>query len=342
MIAQHVDLQHLNCLKCPSHAEFWVMLETLTQLPEVRAWWRQHQCRLQVIGQGSNLLCPEQVAGLTVSNALQGHWVEFEDAHHVRVRVASGEDWHRWVLFCAEQGWYGLENLALIPGSVGASPVQNIGAYGVEVSACIALVRAFNWRSGEWAEFNPAECQFAYRDSFFKQQQSADWFITDVVFELSKQFNPHLSYSPLNQLDPNGLTAQELIARVCEVRLQKLPSPNRVPNAGSFFTNPLVSVGQAEVLAESNPALPIYPVDSDRVKISAAYLIEHCGWKGWADPHSGVGTWQHHALVIVNPKQQPLTSVLKVAGQIQSDVFKRFQVELDIEPQRIDRQAIQA
>ena len=341
MIVCDHDLQSSHTLRCPSRTEFWVALTDLKQLPEVHSWWRRQRCPLQFLGQGSNVLCPPWVSGLTLSNELQGHWVEAEDSERVRVRVASGVNWHQWVLYCADQGWHGLENLALIPGTIGASPVQNIGAYGVEVATCIVGVRAFNWHTGEIKEFSPAECHFAYRNSVFKASAMANWLITEVVFELSKSFKPRLSYAPLDQLESQGIDAHQLIAEVCRIRQQKLPSPEQMPNVGSFFTNPMVPKHQAELLRNQDVNLPIYPMTPQWVKVSAAYLIDQAGWRGWQDKDTGVGTWLHHALVIINPKHQSLPQVLEVAHKIQNDILARFQIKLEIEPQRIDSQSMQ-
>lgn len=340
MIDHDRDLQHAHTLRCPSQAQFWTTLKQTEQLPEIQAWWHQQGCELQMLGQGSNTLCPQRVPGLTVGNELQGYWVEDEDTRRLRVRVASGMDWHQWVLFCAEQGWYGLENLALIPGTIGGAPVQNIGAYGIEVASCIASVRAFNWRTAEWVNFAAKDCQFAYRQSIFKESRAAGWFITDVVFELSKHFKPNLTYASLASLNSDHMTAQLLIAEVCRIREQKLPNPNQVPNAGSFFTNPVVPRQQAELLKKQVPLLPMYPMAKQHIKLSAAYLIDQAGWRGWQDPYTGVGTWQHHALVIVNPNHQSLANVLEVVQRIQDDIFQRYQIKLEIEPQRINSQPV--
>lgn len=340
LIKHQVSLQDLHTLKCPSEAEYWVSIDSYEQLNRVRAWWCNNPCPLQVMGQGSNVLCPPWVAGLTVHNALLGYEIEHEDTQSVHVRVASGTDWHQWVQFCADQAWHGLENLALIPGTVGASPVQNIGAYGVEVSRCIQSVRAFDWRSGTLREFSSEECQFDYRSSMFKQADQGLWFITDVVFKLSKIFEPLLTYAPLDRLDRLLLTPHQLIAEVTRVRQTKLPDPKTVPNVGSFFTNPIITQQQSAQLKRDHPRLPLYPIDNHRVKVSAAFLIDESGWKGWQDQHSGVGTWQHHALVIVNPHQQPLPEIMRVAEQIKIDIQQRFGVQLDIEPQLINRHSL--
>lgn len=341
MILHNQDLQDRHTLRCPSLAEYAAVIDEREQIASVRSWWQRSGCALQLLGQGSNVLCPEHVVGLTVHNTMQGYDIEHEDVDRVRVRVASGTSWHEWVQFCAAQGWHGLENLALIPGTVGASPVQNIGAYGVEVAACVARVDAFHWHTGESVSFSPEQCQFAYRSSLFKSGNAASWLITDVVFELSKHFSPILNYAPLDQLDASQLNAAQLIAEVSRVRRVKLPNPSEVPNAGSFFTNPVISLARAKILQQICPDLPQYPINPDQVKISAAYLIDQAGWKGWQDAQTGVGTWQHHALVLINPDRQPLSAVMQVAQAIQHDILERYQVLLDIEPQRIDRQSIQ-
>lgn len=333
LIQQHFDLQPCHTMACVSVAEQAAVIHHRLQLCLALEWARARQMPVQVLGEGSNVLVGAEVPGLTLLNRLQGvRWVA-SDKDTVTLDVASGVSWHWWVCFASAQGWHGLENLALIPGTVGAAPVQNVGAYGVECGDFIERVTAVHFSSGEVRQFGHAECQFAYRDSVFKHAECDQWFITSVRFVLKSRFSPVLSYRPLDELIRP--TPQALIRAVIDVRQSKLPDPEQTPNAGSFFTNPIVDSTTAARLKKQWPDMPVfYPPDdaSGRAKIAAGWLIEQCGWRGFTDPDTGVGTYPKQALVLTNIKRQPRQQVLAMAERIRLSVQDRFDVLLEQEP----------
>ncbi|TGG95585.1 UDP-N-acetylmuramate dehydrogenase [Natronospirillum operosum] len=330
MILHDFNLGRLQTMACASVAQHAAPVRSLADLEQALAWASEHDQPVRILGQGSNVLAAEQVDGLTLINELSGLQALAWDEDSVTVAVGSGINWHWWVRFSSAQGWYGLENLALIPGTVGAAPVQNIGAYGVEVESFIEHLEAVSLHSGEMRQFARAECAFSYRDSVFKHAEAGRWFITQVVFRLPRRFRPVLTYGPLQRLVQP--TPRQLIEQVCSVRLEKLPQPRAVPNAGSFFTNPMVTSSHAAALQERHPDLPMFRSADGRTKLAAGWLIDQAGWKGWRDPDSGVGTWHQQALVIINPQRRPRSDVLAVAGRIQDDIEQRFGVRLEREP----------
>jgi UDP-N-acetylmuramate dehydrogenase len=265
--------------------------------------------------------------------ALLGRRVLSDDGETVVVEAEAGEPWHPFVLWTLEQGLGGLENLSLIPGTVGAAPMQNIGAYGVEIKDAFAGLTALDRQSGELRDFSLADCAFGYRDSLFKRQ-AGRWLILRVRFRLRRHAELRLDYGPLRQqLAAQGCVAptpQEVSRAVCAIRSEKLPDPAVLGNAGSFFKNPLVSAEQAARLREQYPGLVAYPADEGVVKLAAGWLIEQAGWKGFRDGDAGVHDKQ--ALVLVNHGQATGGELLALARRIQADIAERFDVELEIEP----------
>ncbi|MCH8553308.1 MAG: UDP-N-acetylmuramate dehydrogenase [Natronospirillum sp.] len=330
MIIRNLDLQPHQTMACASQAEAAARVRSLAELREALAWAAVQGCPVRVLGEGSNVLAAERVDGLTLINEMVGLQVVRQSDTTVTVDVGSGINWHWWVRFSSAQGWHGLENLALIPGTVGAAPVQNIGAYGVEVEAFVEQVEALNLRSGEQRIFRHKDCAFSYRDSVFKGAERELWLITRVRFCLPFHFSPVLTYGPLQSLQ--NPTPRGLIDQVCQVRQQKLPNPWQMPNAGSFFTNPVVDQAQADALQKAFPGIPVFPAGQGRCKLAAGWLIDQAGWKGQSDPESGVGTWPQQALVIVNPQKRPRSDVLAFAERIQEAVEDRYEVRLEREP----------
>ena len=285
-----------------------------------------------VLGGGSNLLLAGDPGQPLV--ALTGQHVEVlgQQGGTTRVRAAAGANWHRFVLHTLELGLCGLENLALIPGTVGAAPIQNIGAYGVEVGEFVHAVRAYEPATGRWHGFSRDDCAFAYRDSLFKRQPDR-YVVTAVEFALPRDAAPRLSYAGLaEELALAGIerpAATDVANAVIAIRRRKLPDPARLGNAGSFFKNPLVPAARADALLQSHPALPCFG-DGPLRKLSAAWLIEACGWKGHRDGDAGVSPG--HALVLVNHGSATGAQLLDLARRIAGSVRERFGVALEPEP----------
>lgn len=341
-IQEHVPLAPLHTFACQTQAAAVVALSEEAQLADITRYYSQWSGPTWVIGSGSNLVFAADFPGTLILNRLKGRaCIEENKAEGTGIwRVAAGELWHDWVSESIADGWCGLENLALIPGTVGAAPVQNIGAYGVELSSVCVGLSAWHLPSGKMQTFSVSDCEFAYRDSFFKRpEQQNQWIITSVDFRLSQQFKPNVAYPALANSGHALDSAQSVFDAVCQIRQQKLPDPKVQPNAGSFFKNPIVSHSVAENLRQKLPNLPVYAVKSDpvngadaeeQVKLSAAYLIEQAGLKGknWED----VGVSAKHALVLVRHQSGDGQGVLSLSQHIQSCVADQFGITLAPEP----------
>lgn len=291
-----------------------------------------------VLGGGSNVLLSGDFGGLVLLVALRGRRVAREDDAAWYVEAAGGEPWHEFVAWTLAQGLPGLENLALIPGTVGAAPIQNIGAYGLEMGERFASLRAVELATGETVELDAQACRFGYRDSFFKREGRDRFVITSVTFRLPKAWQPRAAYADLaralaanGHADADALpTAQAIFDAVVAVRRAKLPDPLELGNAGSFFKNPVVDAQQFEALKLKEPDLVSYPQADGRVKLAAGWLIDQCGWKGRAMGAAAVH--ERQALVLVNRGGASGAEMLALAKAVQRDVFARFGVELEAEP----------
>jgi len=295
----------------------------------------QHEVPLLVIGGGSNLLLTGDVDALVLRMASQGIRLLSDDGERVVVEAEAGEAWHPFVQYTLAQGWSGLENLSLIPGTVGAAPMQNIGAYGVEIKDVFAGLTALDRQTGELCDFTLEQCRFAYRDSLFKQH-AGRWLILRVRFALDRVAHLHLEYGPVRQrlteLGVDRPTPSDVSRAICSIRSEKLPDPAVLGNAGSFFKNPLVPASQVQRLKLQYPDLVAYPQPDDQMKIAAGWLIERAGWKGFREGDAGVHKLQ--ALVLVNYGNATGSQLLDLALRIQKDIAERFQVELEMEPNR--------
>lgn len=285
---------------------------------------------LFVIGGGSNLLFVGDYKGCILHSSIKDISILSENEEFVLLRVGSGVVWDALVEYCVERGWCGLENLSLIPGEVGASAVQNVGAYGVEAGELIHEVEALSITDGTKRLFSHDDCEFAYRKSVFKAREKGKNIITYVTYKLKKKGEFKLSYGNLKErVDAlGGATLENVRRAVCEVRSEKLPSPSEMGSAGSFFMNPVVPETKACELAAVYPSMPQYRT-ADGVKLSAGWLIEQCGWKD--TPHAKVGVYKHQALVVVNRGGATGADVLNFARAVCASVFERFGVELKME-----------
>ena len=289
----------------------------------------------KILGGGSNLVITRDLDIPVVLIALKGIRLIEQRGDTVIIEAAAGEPWHPFVRHCLDHAWFGLENLSLIPGNVGACPIQNIGAYGVEVSRCITSLRAYHLPTGEIRIWSNEDCRFAYRDSAFKQDDGTNWIILSVQFALSRIPDPQYHYADLKAwfaaahiTHPSPLQISDA---VCAIRSKKLPDPKQIGNAGSFFKNPIVASSLAAKIQAQYPNAPIYDqADLANKKLSAGWLIDQCGWKGKRSGDAGVH--KDHALVLVNYAQASGAQILNLAAQIQSSVQNRFGVYLQPEP----------
>ena len=335
MIREAVDLQPFNTLALHARAQYFCEASHPDEWQAALQFARQQQLPLLVLGEGSNMVFTRDYPGLVLRLMDQSIRIEQEDDEHVQVRVGAGLLWRHWVETALSRGWYGLENLALIPGTVGAAPVQNIGAYGVEVSRFIESVSAVHHHSGEQQVFEREQCRFAYRDSVFKQPEGKGYIITSVVLRLSKRERVLADYATVQQwLQQRGWhhapTAKQVFDAVCDIRRSRLPDPNVLPNVGSFFKNPQVDVSQFSQLQSRYPELAFYPGEHGRIKLAAAWLIDQLGWKGRCMGDACVHDKQ--ALVLVNRGAASAEEVMALARAITDDVYAHFGVQLEPEP----------
>ncbi|AIY40424.1 UDP-N-acetylenolpyruvoylglucosamine reductase [Collimonas arenae] len=287
-----------------------------------------------VLGGGSNLVLTQDFPGLVLHMRSRGREIIGEDDDAIYVRAAAGENWHGLVQWTLEQGLGGLENLSLIPGSVGASPIQNIGAYGVELQERFHALTAIDMESGEILALDRAACAFAYRDSIFKHGLRDRAVVLDVTFALPKRWQPNLRYADVAQeLDARKLSqpgARDISDAVIAIRTRKLPDPAAIGNAGSFFKNPLVSEQQRNALLEQYPQLVNYAQPDGSYKLAAGWLIDQCGWKG--KNLGAAGVYEKQALVLVNRGAATGQDVVRLAQAVQADVMGKFGVALEPEP----------
>lgn len=332
-IQSEVFLQAFNTLGVASIAEYFASCESVSDIQLCLNWAQKKQIPVHILGGGSNVLLAEHIRGLVIKPELFGKTIQVDDSCSL-VTAAAGENWHQFVMWCCENGAYGIENLALIPGTVGAAPVQNIGAYGVELMQYVESVSALNTHTGDLETLSREDCQFSYRDSLFKTEQGAHYIITELVLRLNRAFVAQLNYSGLDTFNTEQTAfARELALSIAALRQSKLPDPKDIPNAGSFFKNPVVDESQCAQLIAKYPDMPSYPAAAQKKKIPAAWLIDRLGWKNKII--NDVGVHEKQALVVVNPKHKSRSDILEFANAIQDDVKREFGIELEIEPRQV-------
>jgi UDP-N-acetylmuramate dehydrogenase len=331
------SLTAYNTLGLPAQAEFLVTVDSIAQLAATARDPDHVGRRRFVLGGGSNLVLTGDFPGLVLRMNLKGKGLVGEDGEHHYIAVAAGENWSDFVRWTLKQGWPGLENLSLIPGTAGAAPIQNIGAYGVEAGDFLHRVEALDLDTGNPRSFGVAECALAYRDSLFKREGwhlSGRYAITRVIFRLPKRWRPRVAYGELMaELARRGVsqpTPAQVAAAVIALRQRKLPDPAAFPNVGSFFQNPVVSAQLAAALGEAHPGLPRYPQTDGRVKLAAGWLIEQTGWKG--RNLGPVGMYEKQALVLVNRGGATFRDVRNLTRAVREAILARFGVNLVPEP----------
>lgn len=307
----------------------FIAYDSVEELQQLVADWKHNGYpeRLLHIGGGSNLLFTQDFSGTILHSQIKGVTYIDEDDEQVLVAVGAGENWDDFVAYTLQQGWFGLENLSLIPGEVGAAAVQNIGAYGVEVERYIYAVNAVDLHTGEAKSFEHKELHYAYRSSAFKHELKGRYAITEVLFKLNTQFVPNLSYAALSQAVEQGgaLTAEEIRHKVIAIRNSKIPDTKVLGSGGSFFMNPVVKRSLFEALYALYPTMPYYDL-GDEVKIPAGWLIEQCGWKGQRVGQAGV--YEKQALILVNHGGCTGQEVVELSQRIVADVKAKFGIEI--------------
>ncbi len=324
------DLARLSTFALPARAAELVILERAEQLPALEPGARE----LLVLGGGSNTLFLGDWPGRVILNRLRGVTIETLDEQASLVHAAAGENWHQLVRHCLEQGLYGIENLIMIPGSVGAAPIQNIGAYGVELADTLVSVSAWDWHQQQRLVIPAAECGFGYRDSRFKSFDRGRFLITGISLRLSHRFAPRADYRSLADAlaeRPGPPSPRQLAAAIMRLRRHRLPDPARLANAGSFFKNPVLPEPRARLLLDRYPALPHWPLPDGQIKLAAGWMIEQLGFRGYRI--GSVGVYANHALVLVNHGGANTSDLITLIERITRAVETEYDIQLEPEPQ---------
>ncbi|HRI78207.1 MAG TPA: UDP-N-acetylmuramate dehydrogenase [Cyclobacteriaceae bacterium] len=333
-VVENVSLRKLNTFGIDVKASYYSEIQSpeafqgLLSLPVYR-----HNRKL-ILGSGSNVLFTKDFDGLVLASAIKGIEIIQENDDYVVLKAGSGENWHGVVMHCVNHLWGGIENLSLIPGTCGAAPMQNIGAYGVEIKNVIENVNGIDLDTGHERTFNNSECQFSYRESVFKQALKEKYFISSITLRLTKK-NHHFNTQygaikdMLKQKNIDVPTLRDISDAVISIRQSKLPDPSVIGNAGSFFKNPTLTQNAFAELKHAYPTIPSYPSDNQNVKVAAGWLIEQCGWKG--KKLGNVGVHPHQALVLVNYGGGKGEEILELAKKIQASVSEKFSIALTTE-----------
>ena len=330
-VRENYSLKNYNTFGIDVKCRYFVESDTESEFLEFVSSYELKPEEIMVLGEGSNFLFTDDFDGTVFYPTMKGMEIVEENDEHVWVKVGAGEVWDDFVAWAVEQGYGGVENLSLIPGHVGAAPVQNVGAYGMEAGDTIERVEAIQIEKARKETISAADCRFAYRDSIFKGEWKNRYIVTYVVFRLTKVPEFRLNYGSVREeLQKLGeVSLKNIRQAIIQIRRAKLPDVKELPNAGSFFKNPVVSREQAEQLKERYPELPVYPVDEDRVKLAAGWLIEQCGWKGKDLGKAGV--YEKQALILVNRAGASGVEVARLANEVKKSVFMTFGVWIEPE-----------
>lgn len=330
-IHENFSLRPYNTFSIDVKSRLFNTFSSAQELEELLMMYSQYP--VFILGGGSNILFTGDFEGVVLKNDIKGIELMHEDTDYVYVKVGAGENWHEFVLYCIKHNWAGIENLSLIPGNVGASPIQNIGAYGVELDDVFWSLEAFHLRERRIYTFTATDCEFGYRDSIFKNRYKNEFAILSVTLQLKKKPVFHTSYGAITEeLEKTGvkeLSIKAISDAVIKIRSSKLPDPKQIPNAGSFFKNPEISNEKFEELKSKFPAIVAYPLAKGTVKLAAAWMIEQCGWKGYRKGDAGVHANQ--ALVLVNYGNASGQEIYDLSEEILQGVNKKFGVLLERE-----------
>ncbi len=331
MILENVSLKPFNTFGIDAKAKRFARFSNVDELKTILS--QRDSLPLLILGGGSNVLLTKDFDGLVLKNEIKGYNITHENDDFVTIQVGGGEVWHEFVLKNIANNFGGTENLSLIPGSVGASPMQNIGAYGVEIKDIFVELEAFHIATGEMHVFKHADCEFGYRESIFKRAKKGQYIITSVTYRLTKKHFINVKYGAiLEELQNNGIThptIKDISNAVIAIRSSKLPDPKKIGNAGSFFKNPVVDIAVLNKIKKTHPTVPNYPAPNDQVKIAAGWLIEKAGWKGKRFENHGVH--KNQALVLVNYGGSNGRQLLDLSSKIIVDVEEKFGIRLERE-----------
>jgi UDP-N-acetylmuramate dehydrogenase len=331
-ISENSSLQNLHSFGCNEKANYFAKIGSMETIEKSIQWAKEKNIPYLILGAGSNILFTKTFEGLVLKMEIMGIKKLKETPSEVILEVGAGENWHHFVSYCVQKGWGGVENLSLIPGTVGAAPIQNIGAYGVEAKDSIASVTAYDTQSAQFITLQNSDCAFAYRTSLFKKDTTR-YIISSVQFILQKQPIFRTEYGAIKEVlhqKNNKQPSVEAIANaVIQIRSEKLPDPKKLGNAGSFFKNPTITKDLFEVLVTKYPKMIAYPITDDTYKIAAGWLIEACGWKGIQK--GSVGCYEKQSLVIVHYNNGPGIEIFNFSEEIIQSVLTKFEILLERE-----------
>lgn len=332
MLQKNISLKTYNTFGINAKASFFANFSSVDDL--ITLLKERENRKLFILGGGSNILFTKNFDGLVLKNEIQGFKIIQESENDVVVEVGAGMNWHAFVLKCLEMNFGGVENLSLIPGNVGASPMQNIGAYGVEIKDVFEYLDAVHIETGKVKRFSNKDCDFGYRESVFKTNAKGQYIICQVGYRLTKIHKLNTSYGAINmELEKQGVnnpSIKDVSNAVIAIRKSKLPDPKKIGNAGSFFKNPIVPIQTLQVLKQKHPNIPNYPSGRETAKLAAGWLIEQAGWKGKTYDEK-YGVHKNQALVLVNYGNANGDEILKLSNLIISDVYQKFNIELERE-----------
>ena len=331
-ITENSSLQNLHSFGCNEKANYFAKIDSIEAIEKSIQWAKEKNMPYLILGSGSNILFTKTFEGVVLKMEIMGIKKLKETASEVYLEVGAGENWHHFVIYCVQKGWGGVENLSLIPGTVGAAPIQNIGAYGVEAKDSIESVTAYDTQSAQFITLQNSDCAFAYRTSLFKNEKDR-YIISSVQFVLQKQPIFKTKYGAikevLHQKNNKQPSVEAISNAVIQIRSEKLPDPKKLGNAGSFFKNPTITKNSFEVLIAKFPKMIAYPITDDTYKIAAGWLIEACGWKGIQK--GNVGCYEKQSLVIVHYNNGPGIEIYNFSEEIIQSVLAKFEILLERE-----------
>ena len=332
-VQENFLLKKYNTFGIEVYAKYFVEFNSINVLEEIFLSAAGGHFPILILGGGSNILFTKNYEGVILKNELKGLSIIKEDEEFVYVQAGAGENWHQFVLYCIQNNLGGVENLSLIPGNVGASPMQNIGAYGAEIKDVFYELEAFHLKEKTVVRFNSVECEFGYRDSIFKRRYKDQFAILNVTFRLNKKPHYNISYGAIEQelkyMDVKELSIRAISQAVINIRSSKLPDPAVIGNAGSFFKNPETTKEQLNELRRNFPDIIYYPLKSGNIKLAAGWLIEQCGWKGYRK--GDAGCHEKQALVLVNYGNATGREIYELSEEIKKSVKQKFNIDLERE-----------
>jgi len=332
-IIKNKSLANLNTFRIDVNAKYFSSINSIQDLQSLCEHSIYSKNELFILGGGSNILLTKDVDSLVIKNDIKGIEILKDDDDTVEIMAGGGENWHEFVMFCVAREYGGIENLSLIPGNIGAAPMQNIGAYGVEIKDTFQYLNAFHIQSGEIHQFNNNDCQFGYRESIFKNKFKGEYIILNIVLKLNKKPRVNSSYGDIEkkliEWDINNPSIKDISEAVISIRESKLPNPKKIGNSGSFFKNPIINSEQFKTLLDNYPNVVYYKMDNDLFKIAAGWLIDNAGWKG--KTFNNYGIHKKQALVLVNYGGASGSDINDLSEKIIDDIHEKYKIKLEKE-----------